>query len=128
MILHIWEEAYRPAPSPGDLALDELIRAIQMEPGRRWSVDELARRMHLSRAQFDRRFRAVTGLAPTRFMVQARLERARQLIQETNMTLGQIASALGYEDVYFFSRQYKRYMGSPPSTLRRRGAQADDPS
>jgi AraC family transcriptional regulator, arabinose operon regulatory protein len=119
MVLHLWEEALYPAPSAVDLALDEIMRAIQLEPGKRWTVDELAQRAHLSRAQFVRRFRAIAGLAPARFMIQARLERARQLIQETNMTLVQIADALGYEDVSFFSRQYKRYTGSAPSTLRR---------
>jgi AraC family transcriptional regulator, arabinose operon regulatory protein len=120
MILHVWDEVIHPAPSAVDLALDGIVRAIQMEPGKRWSVEDLAGQTHLSRAQFVRRFQAATGLSPTRFMVQARLERARQLIQETDMTLGQIASALGYEDVYFFSRQYKQYAGYAPSSLRRR--------
>jgi len=120
MVLHLWEEVLYSAPTAVDLALDEILRAIQLEPGKRWTVDELARRAHLSRAQFVRRFRAVTGLAPAHFMIQARIERARQLIQETNMTLGQIARALGYDDVYFFSRQYKRYAGHAPSALRRR--------
>ncbi len=120
MILHLWEEVLHPVPSAVDVALDEIVRAIQREPGKRWTVDELAGRAHLSRAQFVRRFRAATGLSPARFMVQARLERARQLIQETDMPLGQIASALGYDDVYFFSRQYKHYAGYAPSALRRR--------
>jgi AraC family transcriptional regulator of arabinose operon len=120
MLLHLLDEALRPAPSAIDLALDEIVRSIQRNPGQRWSVDELARQAHLSRAQFGRRFRAATGMAPARFMIQARLDRARQLMQETNMTLGQIAIALGYDDVAFFSRQYRRYAGSPPSALRRR--------
>jgi len=120
ILLHLLDEALRPAPSAIDLALDEIVRSIQRDPGQRWSVDELARQAHLSRAQFARRFRAATGLAPARFMIQARLDRARQLIQETDMTLGQVALALGYDDVAFFSRQYRRYAGRPPSALRRR--------
>jgi AraC-like DNA-binding protein len=119
MLLHLLDESLRPAPSAIDLALDEIVRSIQHNPGRHWSVDELAQRAHLSRAQFGRRFRTATGMAPARFMIQARLDRARQLMQETDMTLGQIAIALGYADVAFFSRQYRRYAGSPPSALRR---------
>jgi AraC family transcriptional regulator, arabinose operon regulatory protein len=125
MLLQLWEEALRPAPSAVDLALDEVVRAIQREPGRRWSVDELAERAHLSRSQFVRRFRALVGRSPAHFMIQARVERARQLIQETDMPLGQIASALGYEDVYFFSRQYKQYTGTAPSALRRSPQRVD---
>lgn len=120
MLLQLWEQVLHRAPSVVDRALDEVIRAIQREPGKRWSVDELAARVHLSRAQFVRRFRTVAGYSPAHFMIQVRLERARQLIQETNMTIGQIAGALGYDDVYFFSRQYKRYTGVAPSSLRRR--------
>ncbi len=120
MVLHLWDEALHPAPSAVDLALDEIMRAIQMEPGKRRTVDELAARVHLSRAQFVRRFRAASGLAPARFMVQARLERARRLIVETDMSLSQIAQVLGYDDVSFFSRQYKHFAGHPPSALRKR--------
>jgi len=118
MVLHLWDEVLHPAPSAVDLALDDVMRAIQMEPGKRRTVDELAAQARLSRAQFVRRFRAASGLAPARFMVQARLERARQLIAETDMTLSQIAQVLGYDDVYFFSRQFKQYAGHPPSALR----------
>lgn len=120
MLLHLWDEVLHPAPSAVDLALDEIMRTIQMEPGKRRTVDELAAQVHLSRAQFVRRFRAASGLAPARFMVQARLERARRLIAETDMTLSQIALVLGYDDVYFFSRQFKQYAGHPPSMLRKR--------
>jgi AraC-like DNA-binding protein len=120
MILHLDAEAQHAAPSAVDVALGNIIHAIQMDPGRRWAVDELAQQAHLSRSQFVRRFRAATGLAPAQFMVQARLDRARHLIQETNMSMGQIAEALGYDDVFFFSRQYKHYAGYPPSALRRR--------
>lgn len=120
MLLHLWEETLHSAPSAVDLALDEIVRTIQREPGKRWSVDDLAQQAHLSRAQFVRRFRALVGRSPVHFMIQVRLERARQLLQETDMSLGQIADALGYDDVAFFSRQYKQYIGQPPSALRRR--------
>lgn len=118
MVLHLWDEVLHPAPSAVDLALDEIMRAIQMEPGKRRTVDELAAQARLSRAQFVRRFRSASGLAPATFMIQARIERARRLIAETDMTLSQIAQVLGYDDVYFFSRQFKQYAGHPPSVLR----------
>ncbi len=125
MLVHLWDEILHPPPTAVDLALEEIVRELQMNPGQRWSVEDLAARAHLSRAQFVRRFKSVTGLSPTRFMIQARLERARHLIQETSMTLGQIAEVLGYEDVFFFSRQYKHYTGYPPSELRQREAHTD---
>ena len=118
MLLQLWEEAFRPAPSPLDLVLDQVVHAIQAEPGRRWRIEELAEQVHLSRAQFVRRFHALVGRSPIHFIIQTRLERARLLIEETDMSLGQIAEVLGYQDVAYFSRQYKRYMGQSPGAIR----------
>lgn len=119
ILLQIWQETLHAPPTPVDQVLSEIINDIRRSPGHRWSVSELAQRAHLSHAQFVRRFRALAGCSPVHFMIQARLERARQLILETDMSLSQIANALGYEDVYFFSRQYKQYTGIAPSSLRR---------
>lgn len=118
MVLQLWEEALRPAPTASDQALNQFVRDIRREPGRHWPIEELAERAHMSRAQFTRRFRGATGLAPGQFVRQARMERAQQLLLETNMSIAQIAYALGYEDVAFFSRQFKQSFGHPPSSVR----------
>jgi AraC family transcriptional regulator, arabinose operon regulatory protein len=110
----LWEDATLPAPGPVDAALDELTRTIRHDPGRRWTVAELAGRTALSRAQFTRRFIAYTGMPPARFLIQARVDRARQLLTETDMSVTQVAVTLGYSDIGYFSRQYKRYAGHPP--------------
>lgn len=126
MLLHVWEEQLHAPSSAVDRALDEVMRAVQRDPGKRWTVDALAGRVHLSRAQLTRRFRAIAGCSPAHFVISVRIERARHLIQETTMTLSQIASALGYDDVYFFSRQYKQYTGYAPSSLRRHTASTNE--
>jgi len=119
MLLLLLQENSEPSPSPIDLAMRGIITAIEREPGRRWSVDSLAHQAHLSRSQFTRRFTSITGLPPNRFLVIARMARARQLIEETTMTLSQIADALHYRDIYFFSRQFKQFSGIPPGNLRK---------
>ena len=119
MLLLLLQENSEQPPSPVDLAMRGVITAIEREPGRRWSVDSLARQARLSRSQFTRRFTSITGLPPNRFLVIARMARARQLIEETTMTLSQIADALHYPDVYFFSRQVKQFSGMPPGNLRK---------
>jgi len=114
----VWEWWLLPSLLPGDTAVQEVIRQVERRPGRLWEVGEMARQAHLSRAQFTRCFRALTGLAPMAFVIRARLDLARQLILETTMSLTAIAAELGYEDLYFFSRQFKQRYGHPPSALR----------
>jgi transcriptional regulator GlxA family with amidase domain len=69
------------------------------------------RQSHLSGAA---RFTAHTGVPPIRYLIQARVDRARDLLTETNMSVTQVAAMLGYPDIAYFSRQYKRYTGHPP--------------
>ncbi|HEY0619897.1 MAG TPA: AraC family transcriptional regulator [Kribbella sp.] len=114
----IWEGANNPGKSATDAAVEEVAQVIRQDPGRDWSVKEMAARAALSRAQFTRRFVAQLGMSPAQYLIQARIDRAHQLLTETGMTVTQTASALGYTDVPYFSRQYKQRTGHPPSQAR----------
>ncbi|HJP80698.1 MAG TPA: AraC family transcriptional regulator [Pseudonocardiaceae bacterium] len=111
----IWETALHPPSDLVDAALADISSAIRQDPGRRWTIAELAARASLSRAQFTRRFAAHTGLPPGRYAVHARIARATELLVETTMSVTQVAAALGYTDVASFSRQYKWITGRTPS-------------
>lgn len=114
----IWEAAHSPRKSATDTAIEEVAQSIRQDPGRDWSVQELAASAALSRAQFTRRFVAQHGTAPAQYVIKARIDRAHQLLSETGMTVTQVAAALGYTDVPYFSRQYKQRTGRPPSNDR----------
>jgi AraC-like DNA-binding protein len=111
----IWEGAHTPGKSATDTAVEEVAQVIRQDPGRPWSVKEMAARAALSRAQFTRRFVAELGMSPAQYLIQARIDRAHELLTETGMTVTQTANALGYTDVPYFSRQYKQRTGHPPS-------------
>lgn len=114
----IWDAVHNPGRSATDSAVDDVARLIRQDPGREWGVAELAAQATLSRAQFTRRFVARLGMSPAQYVIQARVDRAHQLLTETGMTVTQIAAALGYTDVAYFSRQYKQRTGQSPRTTR----------
>lgn len=118
MLAQVWEWWQTQPPQPADATIANIIREIQRLPGHQWKVAEMARQARLSRAQFTRRFKTLTGQAPKALVIQTRLELARQLILETSMSLSQIATDLGYQNLYFFSRQFKQHFAQPPSQLR----------
>jgi AraC-like DNA-binding protein len=120
MILQMLDEYQRPASSKTHIAIDRLISEIQQDPSKFWSLTALSKRVGLSRFHFLRTFKKITGMTPNRFTIQARLIRATRLVQDTDLSLGEIAEASGYNDIHFFSRQYKRFMGHNPSDLRSR--------
>lgn len=111
----IWDAVHNPGWSATDGAIDEVARMIRQDPGQDWTVGEMARRAALSRAQFTRRFVAQLGMSPAQYLIQARIDRAHQLLTETGMTVTQTAAALGYTDVPYFSRQFKQRTGRTPS-------------
>jgi AraC-like DNA-binding protein len=116
----IWDAAYGTRAGSVDTAIEEVAQVIRQDPGRDWSVQEMAARASLSRAQFTRRFVAQNGMAPAQYLIKARIDRAHQLLTETGMTVTQVAGALGYADVPYFSRQYKQRTGQSPSAARPR--------
>ncbi len=119
MLLHLWEESSRPTVSPLDRRLREIASEIRSRPGDNWSVAVQAEHACLSRSQYTRRFGLLFGHSPTAFVIRCRLERASQLLSETDMTVREVSEVLGYTDLFFFSRQFKRRFGVPPGTMRR---------
>lgn len=85
------------------------------------SLDELSHRAGYTKDHFARVFKKVMGQTPQDYLISARVRRARQLLVQSNLSIKEIASALGYRDVYFFSRQFKSKMGMTPSEARKRG-------
>lgn len=108
----------------GGSAMIGAIERIRRNPAAAYTVGEMAAAAGLSSAQFTRRFRSVTGLSPNRFIIEERLGRAEMYLRETEMSVQEIAIRLGYRDVYYFSRQFRRFRGATPSSLRGRGRAA----
>jgi len=52
------------------------------------------------------------------YVIRARIERAQHLLLYAGMNVTEVADALGYRDIFFFSRQFKQYTGKSPSEIR----------
>jgi AraC-like DNA-binding protein len=83
------------------------------------SIESLAEHAGYSPAHFSRVFKTVMGVSPQQHLMQARIDRATQLLLETDWSINRIAQVLGYNDVFFFSRQFKRVTGKTPTAIRR---------
>ena len=77
------------------------------------SVDDLARRAGMSRAVFDRRFKAATTYAPLKFIKAMRLNNAVLLLRQ-GASVGEAAYAVGYTSASQFSHEFRRRFDLPP--------------
>lgn len=107
-----------------EIPIDRLIRKqaeeMRARPERTRSGQELADTVGLSFSQFARRFHNLFEMSPRDFLLQQRVEKAQSYLRESQMTIGEIAEALGYRDVGYFSRQFKQKTGLSPLALRKR--------
>lgn len=99
-------------------AIREVANYVQQHPGEDHSVESLASRANFSPRYFSRKFKEIIGQTVQSYIVQVRLKRAEHLLYYTGMTVTEVAYALGYNNIHFFSRQFKKYMGKSPSEIR----------
>ena len=90
----------------------ELMEANIKEP---ISQEELAEYVGLSRRQLQRLFQRHLLCAPSRYYLRLRLQRARELLQQTNLSLVEISSLCGFVSTSHFSKSYKEFFGHSPS-------------
>ncbi len=104
------------------VAHDPLMEAarqkIEATPPALLEVTSLAKTAGLSVSQFNRRFHAMTGLASKAYAQRCRQAFAQQLLRDTHLSIGQAAHALGFSDIYYFSRWFKSRTGVAPSVFR----------
>ena len=98
--------------------ISRLCEKIIRDPGRDWRIVDMAKNLHYSKDHFIRIFRKYCGLTPNEFILQTRMEAARNHLRLSNLSVGQIARILGYRDFSFFTRQFKKRTGQSPSSFR----------
>jgi AraC-like DNA-binding protein len=87
-------------------------------------VPALARVAHVSPAHFSRQFRATFGETPHRYLQRRRVERAMELLRETDRPITAICLDVGFTSLGTFSRTFRAIVGESPSAYRARFAAA----
>ncbi|HEU0202613.1 MAG TPA: AraC family transcriptional regulator [Burkholderiaceae bacterium] len=105
-----------------DAYIGHALALLHEEPSRRWTVDELAREVALSRSALAERFSALVGEPPMQYLTRWRLALAAQALRSGAESIARIASSSGYETEAAFNRAFKREFGTPPAAWRRAGA------
>jgi YesN/AraC family two-component response regulator len=83
-----------------------------------FKLEQLAELMLVSRRQLGRQVKTLTGLTPSEYLLEARLQRARFLLDENQVkTVKELAYVVGLRDAKHFSRQFKTRFGKSPSEL-----------
>ena len=86
------------------------------------TLAEIAGAAHMSPHHFARSFKKDTGLSPHRYVIRRRVERAKALLANTDLTVFEVARAVGFAHQSHLSSHVRRLLGVSPAALRRDGA------
>jgi AraC family transcriptional regulator len=118
----------RPTSSVDVAAVGRAVAYIEDNPDRAISLRELAGVAGLSRFHFSRVFKQQLGLSPARYVERARIEQAKALIVTAEMSLANIAQAVGFADQSHFSRRFRVHEERTPAQFAREYARGILPS
>ena len=94
--------------------VDKALKRIHGNYANPMDVEELAALVHMSPSAFHRVFKEVTASSPIQYLKKIRLDKARDLLAEEGLRVGEAAARVGYESPNQFSREFKRYFGASP--------------
>lgn len=79
------------------------------------TLEKLAQDQFLSPTYLSKIFKEATGVSPINYLIEIRLKRAKDMLKNDNLTIKEVASAVGYQDAYHFSKSFKKLYGVSPS-------------
>lgn len=97
---------------------DKLLEIMHSNYHIKWSIDDFARQCNMSTYWFIHSFKEYTGMSPLEYLIKIRIDKARELLLDSSLSIKEIASVTGYDNALYFSRVFKKLEGSSPRQYR----------
>ena len=108
-----------PRTQPAEMRLlDEATDYLDHHLAEDVSMRDLIAYMGYGQTRFFQLFRQHTGIPPNEWLIRRRIERARTLLSTTDATVTSVAKQVGFPDIAYFCRIFKRYTGHTPNGFR----------
>ena len=109
-----------------DLRNEKIWKALDImhqDPGNDLSVQQYAAECHMSVSWFIHTFRQLTGKSPLQYQAGLRIGKAKELLVNTSLSVGEVAAMLSYSDIFNFSKAFRKYTGTSPLQYRKNSQQ-----
>lgn len=84
-----------------------------------WTIDDMANLLGLSPSRFSHIYTSIFHISPKQNLLNERMNQAKLLLLSQNYSIGEVAEKVGYDNIYHFSKQFKKVVGVSPSEYRR---------
>lgn len=82
------------------------------------NLEEMVRELPMGYSKFRKAFKTICGISPNQYHLNLRLDKAKDLLVATNLTINQIADQTGFDSAFYFSRLFKKRNGISPKCYR----------
>jgi AraC family transcriptional regulator len=106
-------------PRIGRLTIDQVQALVGESLDQPHQVSDLAARAGITRWHFSRRYHALVGMPPHHSLLRIRVERAKYLLLDPDLTVSEVAYRVGFADHSHLTRAFRRYVGRTPVQYRR---------
>ncbi|MFE4711593.1 AraC family transcriptional regulator [Paenibacillus sp. NPDC056722] len=103
--------------------IGQVVRYIEEHYRHNLSLESIAEQFNYSPRHLSTRFKGETGFSLIEYLIRFRLQQAEELLRFTDAPLRAIAEEVGYNDVYYFSRMFRKYNGQSPIRFRKESRQ-----
>lgn len=84
-----------------------------------WTIDDMASLLGLSPSHFSHLYTSIFHISPKQNLMNERMNQAKLLLQSQNYSIGEVAAKVGYDNIYHFSKQFKKVTGVSPTVYRK---------
>lgn len=95
--------------------IDKAMKAVSANICGRYSVPELAAAVNVSQTHLTNLFQLYLGISPAKYITRIRIEECKQLLSSGELSVGEIATMMGYSSVPHFCKQFRQWTGLSPA-------------
>ncbi|MEP2776281.1 MAG: helix-turn-helix domain-containing protein [Luteolibacter sp.] len=120
LLSQMGDDAGADAAPADDRFMDLMVEKVSLHlSDPEFGVEQLAEKLNMSKRTFQRKFKALTGKTPRNTIRSIRLKRARDLLENSSLSIAEVAFQVGFEEPTNFNRSFKNQFGFSPSRLRK---------
>lgn len=110
------------SPIPFDYRINRILNLMEDDVAYSISYRCCLSECGMEKSQFFNLFKKMTGQSPKKYMLKLKMKHAGLMLLESDQKVTEISEKLGYQSVHYFTRQFTKYFGEPPTSYRQKGA------
>lgn len=113
------DTVFLPQDRVDELIPDRIVAYMREHITEQLTVGDICRDIHYNRSYIFKQFKKSTGYTIMAYFTKLKVEKAKEMLRESEMSIGTISSSLSFDNPNYFSKTFKKYTGYTPSTYRK---------